>query len=276
MKCPDAEYINNLEYFLQHSDEDKIDSQYFLKRFSEIYGGCPNSLRWLDVGAGPGTKPIQILKGYHGYKGLLERFSRVELSVIEPSSRWQQILSGNFRRKELERIVYGKYEITWEEFVSQNSYDLITFFHSVYGIKIESLGKIPDFLQEKGIACVVVESPNSDLHLIKKSIFPYIHHKELVSSSDTIISLLKQEGINYLVDEQETEQRFYVDEILDLGNPGRIVPLSFILQTKPEDHNELVPQEVQKKIDNELRKYVKVDGEKSYINVPDRFIWIYK
>ncbi len=270
MKGFDTEYTRNLEYFLQHSNEDEVDTKYFLRRFLATYQGDRKKLRWLDVGAGPGTKPIQILKGIREY------FGNIELDVLEPSEEWQRKLTENFQRAKLEKIISRKYKTTWEDFHSTNEYDLITFFHSVYGIDTESLGRIPQYLPDKGVACIVVESPNSDLHLIKKGIFPHIHHQELISSSDTITAFFEKEKMKCSVDEEETEQRFYVDELLDVANPDRMIPLSFILQTKPEDQDRMASKEVQKKIDAELKKYAKVDEQGSYINVPDRFIWIYQ
>ena len=102
MKEPDTEYISNLEYFLQHSDEDKADARYFLRSFSENYQGTRECLRWLDVGAGPGTKPIQILKGIREY------FGSVELDVLEPSYEWQRRLTENFQRENLEKVISEK------------------------------------------------------------------------------------------------------------------------------------------------------------------------
>lgn len=275
MRCPDTEYIRNLEYFLQHSNEDEADARYFLRRFDDAYQGNWQLLKWLDVGAGPGTKPIQILKGIGKDIGLLQRASALKLSILEPSEEWQRILAENFQKAKLKTLISEKHQTTWEEFNSPNKYDLITFFHSVYGITTETLGKIPQYLQENGTACIVVESPNSDLHLIKKRIFPYVHHQELVSSSDTITSFLERKRIKYSIDREETKQRFYVDDILDINNPNRTIPLSFILQTKPEDQDKITSKAARKKIEEELRKYVKFDGDSSYINVPDRFIWIY-
>jgi len=264
MKGPDTEYVKNLEHFIQHSDEDEVISDDFLKRFSNIYQR--KELRWLDVGAGPGTKLIQILRGLD---------KTVELNILEPSAEWQRILAQNFKIEGLSSIISRKYQIRWEEFKTSEKYDLITFFHSVYGIGIESLAKIPQYLQENGVACIVVESPNSYLHQIKKGIYPYIHHQELASTSDSISSFLQNRGIHHSVDKQETTQRFYVDDLLDMNNPNRIIPLSFLLQTKPEDHDRLVSQKVQRKIEEELEKYVKFDKKGAYLDIPDRFIWIY-
>lgn len=264
MNKPNTDYVGNLEFFLQYSDENEVDSDTFLREFSK-----KDSLKWLDVGAGPGTKPIRILK-----KGLINQCS-VKLDILEPSEEWMRILTDNFERNGLTKLIRRKYSVRWEDFNESKRYDLLTFFHSVYGIDIESLSKIPDFLKENGCACIVVESPNSHLHQIKRELFPYVHHKELVSSSNTIASFLDSKGLKYRISGEEP-QRFYVDELLDKTNPQRIIPLSFILQTRPEDHDKLASSEIQEKLDEALGKFVKKDdGGKHYIETPDRFIWVY-
>lgn len=259
----DTSYTGNLAYFLQHSDEDEVDSDTFLMEFSK-----KGDLAWLDVGSGPGTKPISILK-----KGLTGR-CRVELDVLEPSEVWMGILTSNFEQNGLNGVLREKYKLRWEDFNENRKYDLITFFHSIYGINLDSLAKIFDFLKRNGCVCIVVESPNSDLHLIKRELFPYVHHGKLVSS-DSVTSFLDSKGISYKTS-GDAPQRFYVDELLDSGNPKRIVPLSFILQTRPEDHDKLVSYEVQRELDRALGKFVKRNEQgKQYIEIPDRFIWVY-
>lgn len=266
MNSIDTSYIRNLEFFLQHSDEDEVDSSIFLKEFTQS-----GDLEWLDVGAGPGTKLIRILR-----KGLAKR-GNVKLDIVEPSEMWMRILTENFKQNNLYALIRRKYQMKWEDFNENRKYDIVTFFHSVYGIKLESLSKIPVFLKENRCACIVVESPDSDLRQIKKRLFPYVHHKEVVSSSfDAVVSFLNNRGLKYRISGDEP-QMFYVDELIDERNPKRMIPLSFILQTKPEDHNKFVSPRVLKELDQALKEIVKTDEEgKHYICTPDRFIWVYR
>ena len=268
----DTEYVENLEHFLTHSEEDRVDSATFLKHFQKT----GSTLTWLDVGAGPGTKPVNILEGVDNLKGLLQQYDRIILDILEPSQAWQQSLLQNFKDNKLEHTLRNKHTLTWENFDIRETYDLITLFHSVYGIDTESLSRIPDYLKPNGCACIAVESPKSDLHQIKKRIFPYLHHQELASSSETIAQFFRDRGIKHEVSQDEPDQKFYVDELLDDNNLNRIKPLSFILQTKPEDHNKLISTEIQSLIREELEKRIKTDEKGIYINVPDRFIWVYK
>ena len=171
---------------------------------------------------------------------------------------------------------------TWEEFSSSAdaSFDLITFFHSVYGIGVSngifpSLKNLTNFLKSQGRACVVVESPNSDLQLIKREVWPELYEREPISS-ETVERTLAAFDISYAVDTDEPEQRFYVDELLDPNNPRRMEPLSFIAQTQPENYNRLVPVDIQVQIEKSVREKMKADKRGSYISTPDRFIWTRK
>ncbi|MEA3514961.1 MAG: hypothetical protein U9R34_05770 [Nanoarchaeota archaeon] len=84
--------------------------------------------------------------------------------------------------------------------------------------------------------------------------------------------------MKYFISSDKVEQRFYVDELFSPNNSRRLMPLSFILQTKPEDHNMLVSQEANEIINKALRKFVKKEEitGRYFLNVPDRFIWIYR
>lgn len=247
------------------SEEDPVDAKTFLKKFNK-----KGNIDWLDVGAGPGTKPIRILQ-----EGLEERCN-IRLDVLEPENSWMNLLTKNFKEASLGYNIRNKYLTTWEDFNENKKYDVITFFHSAYGIDTKSLEKIPKFLKEEGCGCIVAENPESDLHKIKKHMFPYIHNQELASSSKEIIDLLDDKGIKYEVSGEEP-QKFCVDKLLDEKNPDRYIPLSFILQTKPEDQDKVFSKEVKEELAKALSKYVKKDEKSNhYINTPDKFIWVYK
>ena len=282
---PDYEYTKNLTYFLKHSDEDKIDAKLFIKTlpfFSpEIEKKIRNKqkVKWLDVGTGPGTKPLEIAKN------LIKQFGAdIEFVALEPSSEWIRIFQKNLNSSKIQK---GKFEVriiqtTWEKFALENkeNFDLITFFHSVYGIEIindifPSLENLNKFLETGGVSCVVVESPNSDLHFVKQKVFPELYGREPISSK-TIERTLNSFGINYLVDTNEAEQKFYVEDLFNKTNPDRLEPLSFIAQTQPENYNRLITKKIQEKIERYLKQKIKKDKRGYFINTPDRFIWIKK
>ena len=282
---PDYEYTKNLTYFLKHSNEDKIDANWFIKTmpfFSpEIENKIKNKqkIKWLDVGTGPGTKPLEIAQN------IIQQYGAdIEFTALEPSAEWIKIFQKNLK---LSKIQKGKFNIeivqtTWEKFIANNkeTFDLITFFHSVYGIKITddifpSLKNLKKFLTPRGVSCIVVESPNSDLHFIKEKVFPKLYGREPISSK-TIENTLNSFGIKYLVDTKEAEQKFYVDDILNKNNPERMEPLSFVAQTQPENYNRLISSKIQEKIEKYLKEKIKKDKKGVYINTPDRFIWIKK
>ncbi len=282
---PDYEYTKNLTYFLKHSNEDKIDARWFTKTlpfFSpEIENKIKNKqkIKWLDVGTGPGTKPLEIAKN------IIQQFgAKIEFTAVEPSEEWIKIFKENLKSSKIQK---DKFELkvlktTWEKFVDNNkeAFDLITFFHSVYGIGIvndifPSLKKLKKVIALQGVACIVVESPNSDLHFIKEEIFPKLYGREPISSK-TIENTLNSFGIKYLIDTNEAEQKFYVDDILKKNNPDRMEPLSFIAQTQPENYNRLIPSKIKEKIEKYLKGKIKKDNKGVFINTPDRFIWIKK
>lgn len=282
---PDYEYTKNLTYFLKHSDEDKIDAKWFIKTmpfFSpEIETRIKNKqkIKWLDVGTGPGTKPIKIIKNIkQQYK------ADIEFTAIEPSAEWIKIFKENLKSSKIQKDKFqvNIVQTTWENFIRNNkkTFDLITFFHSVYGIEITndiftSLKNLKKILAPHGVSCIVVESPSSDIHFLKEKVFPELYGREPISSK-TIESTLNFFGIKYLIDKNEAEQKFYVDDVLSKNNPNRIEPLSFVAQTQPENYNRLISSKIQEKIEKYLKEKIKKDKKGVYINTPDRFIWIKK
>jgi len=268
MTTPPSEYLKNMSYFLKHSNEEEVDSNTFLQQYLKKTN--TKNLHWLDIGTGPGTKLIRILKN-----GLINAMDNITIEIVEPSRELLNVFDKNFRESKLEKLVSQRYQTTWEEFVTAKRYDLITFFHSTYHIEKSSLARIPTHLKKDGVGCIITESPNSDLFPIRQKISPYFKHKDIISC-ESITDYLKEKQIPYEMSSQEPEQRFYVDEILNPDNPDTKRVLSFILQTKPEDHEKIVKKGINEKINQELKKYVKKDEKgKKYICTPDRFIWIY-
>jgi hypothetical protein len=121
----------------------------------------------------------------------------------------------------------------------------------------------------------VVESTNSDLHFIKQRVFPKLYGRAPISSK-TVERTLNSFGTNYSIDTDEPEQKFYVDDLFRKSNPNRMEPLSFIAQTQPENYDRLIPLKIQEKIEKYLKEKIKKDRKRSYINTPDRFIWVEK
>jgi ubiquinone/menaquinone biosynthesis C-methylase UbiE len=281
---PDYEYTKNLTYFLKHSNEDKIDAEWFIKtlpaHFPEFEQKLKNGkpITWLDVGAGPGTKPLEIIKI------LSKKYnSRINFVALEPSGEWIRIFKDNLEKLGEQKKLQVKFvQSTWEDFSSEakENFDLITFFHSVYGIAITndifpSLKNLTKFLQPDGRACVIVESPNSDLHFMKQQVWPELYGREPISSK-TVERTLDSFGITYAVDVDEPAQKFYIGDLSRSESEERMEPLSFIAQTQPENYNRSVPANVRGKIEKHLKDKIKEDSEGSYISTPDRFIWIQK
>ncbi|MFA6383373.1 MAG: methyltransferase domain-containing protein [Parcubacteria group bacterium] len=271
---PDTEYIKNLNYFLEHSDEDKVDSEWFLQTlpifapqlWKKIKAG--GIIKWLDVGTGPGTKPIKIIKILEKKYG-----SRIEFTALEPSTRWINIFKKNLKKHPRAQIKVIRAK--WEEYaISQKKqFDLITFFHSMYGIKIvngifPSLTEVKKFLREKGVVCIIVESERSDLHKIKQEIFPELYRRSPISI-ETVKNTLKKHALAFNIDSNQKDQKLYVDT-------NSLGFLSFIAQTQPENYNRVVSEEVRKKIMISVTRIKKNSGQRTFLNIPDDFIWVNK
>ena len=186
------DYTRNFGYFLENSDEDYAVSAAFLEEYHHRFLGNKKNMEWLDVGRGTGTKVINILKGNENYRGLLN-LSDIELDFIEPSKDLKEIALERFSQGGLSGTIRQISLLKWEEFVKvqRGSYDIITLFHSVYGIDISYLNRIIDYLKDGGYACIVVESPDSDLYKIKRELFPQVFKEDFVSFYEAVIDSLR-------------------------------------------------------------------------------------
>jgi len=288
-------YIGGLDYYSKNSNEDEAVAQSFLKQYTEGFGlSGMRILNWLDVGSGNGRKLLMILRGFYaefeegnsgvyedGFQdGLLRRhFTDINLDIVEPNGNSIETLGSRFRYEKLDGFLRDRFQNTWEQFSGDRKYDLITFFHSVYGIDLESLARIPDFLTEDGIACIVVEAYDSAINRTKRSLSSHLSRPELMLNIGKIRQFLHERGIRYSESFGGTgqgrtplEQRFYIDGIDD-----DFEALSSLFLSKPEDQGKEVPNELLEKFRDELRKYSRKERTgRTYVSVPDGFIWVHK
>lgn len=272
----DTEYTDNLDYFLEHAEEDQKDPAAFLKQYRRIAPPRRASIRWLDVGTGPGTKNITILQGLNGHEGL-HSSHEVSMDVVEPSADWQRRLQENFDDAGLESVINAAYRTTWEEFKEQNtmSYDLATFFHSLYGIAPQSWSHIPEVLGEDGTGCVVVESETSDLHRIKQDVIPDGYDDNYFVSAQTVTDEFDKQGVAYSVSD-DVDQRFYIDDLVGPRGRENIKPLSFIIQTAPDEYNDKLSTQRKERLHSLVQDMAKQDATgRWYLDTPDRFIWVH-
>jgi hypothetical protein len=278
---PDYAYTKNLSHFLDHSGEDMVDSERFIKTLSMYHPVMQRKLEtgkritWLDVGTGPGTKPIRILSE------LTRTYaSDIDFFALEPSQEWMRAFRNNLKFSGLEgRVNVRELPSTWEQYIAGpgKRFDLVTFFHSVYGIDVSggrfsSFQNLSKVLARGGRACVVVESPASDLHAIKRRVWPALYGREPISSK-TVESTLLSFGMKFLVDGKEPRQKYRITEPIG-GERNSLESLSFIAQTQPENYNRIVPPDVKREIEKALKEKLKIDKTGSYIETPDRFIWV--
>ena len=195
------EFIKNMDYFFRNSNEDVQITTDFLKEFRKRYKQPKTKLDWLDVGTGPCVKPIMILEGSNRNSGLINDFNEIYIDVIEPEESWHDIFTHNLNELGLYWLITNIFSSTWEDFDQDKKYNLITFFHSTYGIDPESLGKVPNILHEGGIACIILEDPESALYKIKQRVSSYINLRETVSFSKEISDVLSQKGNDFYLRE---------------------------------------------------------------------------
>jgi len=275
---PDYEYTTNLLDFIEHAEEDEVDSINFLKELKNFK--LSRKIDWLDVGAGPGTKLVMILEGDKNNEGLLQS-KNINLDITEPSIDWRKMLLENFGGANLEKHLKNVYLYEWEDFIEQKeiTYDLITFFHSAYGIEKKSLLKIPAYLKKGGVGLIVVENKNSDLYKLKSNLLPFLKQygikTDLKTSSQQITDVLDFGGVKYHSFSKEINQRFYVDDLLDKNNPERVKCLSFLIQTNTHNYNQLLSKEMKTVLEESIDALAKKDKQgRHYLNIPDKFIWI--
>ena len=309
----DNSYTGSLESLSENSNEDEIVALTFLQGFKggyvkvkwvetspssyKILRTFDTNLNWLDVGSGSGRKLSLILRGlsvefevlnsgvYEGtsVRGLLERsYKNINLDIIEPDINSISELETRFKLEGLQDILKNRFQTIWEQFETDKKYDLITFFHSVYGIDRELLVRIPDFLTDDGIACIVVETYGSALNKVKRELSDYLPGFELASTSSQIKQFLDSKGIKYSElfggtgqGNSGIQQKFYVDDLI-FGGDDTLESLSFLFLSTPGDQGKKVPREVLVKARKELMKYARKERTgRTYVLVPDGFIWVH-
>jgi SAM-dependent methyltransferase len=110
-------------------------------------------IKWLDVGAGLGDPTFIVLNM------LQEKGIEVEYYYLDPSSRASMIFYEESKLRSCSSIVKDIIIEKWEDYQSEERYDLITFTHSAYYID-----KWFDESQNSLVKAVNLLSPNGLLH----------------------------------------------------------------------------------------------------------------
>ena len=281
MITQDYSYKKTLKYFLENSDEDSVDSDAILQFLSKhlitrnILG---RHLRWLDIGTGPATKIISMLKMWSKYSDN----NLPSIHLLDPSKSWLSEAKLAFEKAGFERQLNRIYECTWEEFIEGKDFklelDIITFLHSIYGFKVQksrhikSLKYLEKFLCRHGWACFAIESPKSDLYEIKREVYPLFTFK--LVDYNILESTFKSFGWKYFVSD-DLVQKFYLgmhhcERDKAINNYDAI---SFVIQATPEKCYEEISTEKLNAIKKAVDKRLKSDNLGWYIFVHDRIYW---
>ena len=282
---PDYAYLKTLDYFLQHSNADEVDVKWFIKTlpkyFPELWSKLQTKepIRWLEVGPGPGIKTLEIART------LIEQFdARISFLALEPCPEWIAVYKANVNamRAKGSQFTVRIVQTTWEEFSSgnQSQFDLITFFHSIYGIAImngilTSLKQLDRLLKPGGKACIVIESPTSALSNIKLKVFPWLYNTPAVSQRE-IEATLNRFEMQYRIDSGHAKQRFFVDDFFVSNSSEKLQLLSFIAQSDPRRYTHDVPPKVKQKIESYVREKIRNGRDGHYVDVSDVFMWVGK
>lgn len=275
----DFQYIHTLGFFLEHSDEDIVDSEAIFQFLNDQgFDWCSEDgpARWLDVGSGPATKVIAVLKHWQA----LGRKDLPNVSFVEPSAEWVNEATLSFEHAGMRRLLGENFPITWEEFVSGlcGRFRLISFLHSVYGLqlgrwgRLESFVHLPALLDNRGWVCIAIESPTSDLYVIKKRLFPAL--KFQLVDYGVVAQTFCEFGWNYIVND-DLQQKFYLAKHPTSREDamGNIVALSFVAQTTPDSYQgQLSPKEIEA-LTEVVNEVLKEDTLGWYLDVPDRIYW---
>ncbi len=128
-----------------------------------------SKIKWLDIGAGLGDPIFPLIK-------LLDKQGiSVEYHYLEPSKRARKIFCNDIKLYSYQRMTVTYNTTTWEDYEPQESFDLITFFHSAYYIKNWSM-QSPNSLT-KAIDCT---NPGGFIYFSNLS--EEAHYNKIVSS----------------------------------------------------------------------------------------------
>ena len=129
---------DTLVEYLHDSNEDEV----VFKQFENSVLPCiknEDKINWLEVGIGPGTKTLMILK----YFKTKFPHKKVYLSVLEPSEKWRDYLKSNGFFKKAKRLcTIVVYPYTLLEYMKMTDikkiqeFNFITIIHVIYSMEI--------------------------------------------------------------------------------------------------------------------------------------------
>ncbi len=165
--------------YLRLSNEDERVIKFVTKRILPLVEKLSGKIDWLEVGPGPGTKTMKILRGLESLVN--SHFGIVQL--LEPCRIWRDYLcesqpslftSIRSRRVVMSSSSFEDYTAKFSDISGVSEPNFITFFHVLYGHElIESTVKyLKRRVKSKSpvIVCIVVESEKSDFYRLRQKL----------------------------------------------------------------------------------------------------------
>jgi len=164
------------DYLVRSNEDERVTD--FLEAFIVNYFREKNKsccFKWLEVGPGPGTKTLSILKLINNLKSS----SFVSLSMLEPSIAWRNYLKAKSLLNKIKEhtcdfeVIGDNIEHYTENLTKSelDSFDLISVIHVMYSNSIlKALLKLIDLFDEKHGCMIfnIVESEYSDFSKLRK------------------------------------------------------------------------------------------------------------
>lgn len=166
----------SLDQYLRHSDEDRRHASFYRRKLAPRLRALlrGRSVRWLEIGPGPGTKTFALLRSMRSVQ-----LGPVDLTMLEPSAHWRRGLK---RSRILWSASNGAIKchlvaLPAEEYFRSRArrtsvpWSLVTAIHVTYdwpvvGALASWAGKVP--LVARPVFVVIAESPRSDFARIRR------------------------------------------------------------------------------------------------------------
>jgi len=252
-------YIEHGEWWLDYlraTDEKIVTSNVLWKILSKKLTFRNKQFRILDIGAGEGSPSLMLLNK-------LNDNCSTGIDFIEPSPflRWE--LKKNLLKKRVPAMNYRIVPKTFQNFESENYYDVILAINSLCGYMewdLYQLERILKMLNPKGVCVLILQSQNGEYKRIQKSINEGRYLSSMLDA-EQLEEMLTIHTISYSLTSFKAKLMIDISRDNILENNGI---LSLLLR---EDFSLMKEQNKKKSLDV---LYDFIEGEKSNIEIQNK------